>query len=175
MISMQKTNTNASILIWSIFLSLIISIGFISISTKIHKSVQENINFQDTIKNNLSWSSAYLEKNEFIVPEDKNTYTFSLKKSENTLVWFSGSSQEFINIDILNGGPVEITYDNTSQIVSESYSFSWNLSNIEIDIDNLSGYTLLNISSNAQILKNNQKSIIWKKVWNKKIIKQYSH
>lgn len=66
-------------------------------------------------------------------------------------------------------------YNNTSQIISENYSFSWNVSNIEIDINNLSGYTLLNISSNAEILKNNPKSITWKEIWNKKIIKQYSH
>ncbi len=175
MISMQKTNTNASILIWSIFLSLIISIGFISISTKIHKSIQENINFQDTIKNNLSWSSSYLFENETIILENQNSSTFSLKKNQNTTVWFSWSSQEFINLDILNGGPVEMIYNNTSQIISESYSFSWNLSDIEIDINNLSGYTLLNISSNAEILKNNPKSITWKEIWNKKIIKQYSH
>lgn len=175
MISMQKTNTNASILIWSIFLSLIISIGFISISTKIHKSVQGNINFQDTIKNNLSWSSSYLLENETIILENKNLSTLSLKKNQNTTVWFSWSSQEFINIDILNGGPVEMIYNNTSQIISENYSFSWNVSNIEIDINNLSGYTLLNISSNAEILKNNPKSITWKEIWNKKIIKQYSH
>lgn len=175
MISMQKTNTNASILIWSIFLSLIISIGFISISTKIHKSVQGNINFQDTIKNNLSWSSSYLLENETIILENKNLFTLSLKKNQNTTVWFSWSSQEFINIDILNGGPVEMIYNNTSQIISENYSFSWNVSNIEIDINNLSGYTILNISSNAEILKNNPKSITWKEIWNKKIIKQYSH
>ncbi len=66
-------------------------------------------------------------------------------------------------------------YNNTSQIISKNYSFSWNLSDIEIDINNLSGYTLLNISSNAEILKNNPKSITWKEIWNKKIIKQYSH
>ena len=66
-------------------------------------------------------------------------------------------------------------YNNTSQIISENYSFSWNVSNIEIDINNLSGYTILNISSNAEILKNNPKSITWKEIWNKKIIKQYSH
>ncbi len=175
MISMQKTNTNASILIWSIFLSLIISIGFISISTKIHKSVQENINFQDTIKNNLSWSSSYLLENETIILENQNISTLSLKKNQNTTVWFSWSSQEFINIDILNGGPVEMIYENTSKIITGSYAFSWNVSNIEIDINNLSGYTLLNISSNAEILKNNPKSITWKEIWNKKIIKQYSH
>jgi hypothetical protein len=49
---MQKTKSNASILIWAIFLSLIISITFISISTKINKSLKNNYNFTDEIKVN---------------------------------------------------------------------------------------------------------------------------
>lgn len=39
---MQKINKKASILIWAIFLSLIISLSFLSISTKITKNLKEN-------------------------------------------------------------------------------------------------------------------------------------
>ncbi len=172
---MQKTKKNASILIWSIFLSLIISIGFISISTKIHKSVQENINFQDTIKDQLSSRWWAIEKNETIMYSDKNTETLSLKKSENKNIAFSGSSQEYIEISIINWGPIEMVYNNNSEIIYENFSFSWNTNDVEITLNNLSWYSLLNISSSAEIKKDLEKSITWREIWNKKIVKKYSH
>jgi hypothetical protein len=46
---MQKTNIKASILIWAIFLSLIISVTFISVSTKINKNLRENYSLTDKI------------------------------------------------------------------------------------------------------------------------------
>jgi putative exporter of polyketide antibiotics len=46
---MQKTGKNASILIWAIFLSIIISLGFISISTQINKTLKNNKNIQQEI------------------------------------------------------------------------------------------------------------------------------
>jgi hypothetical protein len=49
---MQKNNISASILIWSIFLSLIISISFFSIATKISKNLKEN-NTNKTIQQNI--------------------------------------------------------------------------------------------------------------------------
>jgi len=41
---MQKIQKKAYILLWSIFLSLTISIAFISISTQINKNLKENNN-----------------------------------------------------------------------------------------------------------------------------------
>jgi hypothetical protein len=49
---MQKTNKKASILIWAIFLSLIISVTFISISTKINKNLKNNSEIINNIKIN---------------------------------------------------------------------------------------------------------------------------
>ncbi len=46
---MQKTNQKASILIWAIFLSVVISISFLGISTKIHKNIKNSGDFIDTI------------------------------------------------------------------------------------------------------------------------------
>jgi hypothetical protein len=54
---MQKTNIKASILIWATFLSLIITVTFISISTKINKNLKNNsaltseININNQVKN----------------------------------------------------------------------------------------------------------------------------
>lgn len=173
MISMQKSNINGSILIWSIFLSLIMSIGFISISTKIHKNIQNNIEFQNNITKNISSTWTVLFNNESIVEENKNSIIFGMKKSENKIISFSWSSQEFITLWILNWWPVELKYNNNSTLIDEQYSFSWNVSNVDINIENLSWYSLLEITSSAEIIKDNNGIIIWKKIWNKNLIKQY--
>jgi hypothetical protein len=44
---MQKTNKRASILIWSMFLSLIISLSFVFISTKINQNLTFNKYLED--------------------------------------------------------------------------------------------------------------------------------
>jgi hypothetical protein len=48
----QKKNKKASILIWAIFLSLMISLSFISISTKITESLKNNNTNNKNIKEN---------------------------------------------------------------------------------------------------------------------------
>ena len=170
---MQKTNINASILIWSIFLSLIISLGFISISTKIHQNIQNNIDFQNTIKQNISSTGVIVNADETSVKEDEKSLTIWMKKSESKQFSFSWSSQEFINIELLNGWPVEVVYNNNYRLVNESYSFSGNLSNVDITVNNLSWYALLQISSSANIQKDDNGTVVWKKIWNQNIIKQY--
>jgi len=63
----QKNSKKASILIWAIFLSLIISLSFLSISTKITKNLKENsknnINIieQNKIENILKNSDLNIE------------------------------------------------------------------------------------------------------------------
>lgn len=149
------------------------SIGFISISTKIHKNIQNNIEFQNNITKNISSTWTVLFNNESIVEENKNSIIFGMKKSENKIISFSWSSQEFITLWILNWWPVELKYNNNSTLIDEQYSFSWNVSNVDINIENLSWYSLLEITSSAEIIKDNNGIIIWKKIWNKNLIKQY--
>lgn len=170
---MQKTNINASILIWSIFLSLIISLGFISISTKIHQNIQNNIDFQNTIKQNISSTGVIVNADEISVKEDEKSLTIWMKKNESKQFSFLWSSQEFINIELLNGWPVEVVYNNSYRLVNESYSFSGNTSNVDITVNNLSWYALLQISSSANIQKDDNGTVVWKKIWNQNIIKQY--
>ncbi len=87
---MQK-NKNASILLWSIFLSLIIASLFIHISTKIWKVIEENRKIENEIKkdreknrllkeNNLE--NINLSKNEKIIFESEKYFEKSLKKDE---------------------------------------------------------------------------------------------
>jgi len=47
---MQKTNIKASILIWATFLSLIITVTFVSISTNINKNLKNNLSLTDKFK-----------------------------------------------------------------------------------------------------------------------------
>ncbi|NCO31882.1 hypothetical protein GW891_03690 [bacterium] len=53
---MQKIDKKASILIWSIFLSLTMSIAFISISSQINSNLKNNnsLNKKIDIKNNIN-------------------------------------------------------------------------------------------------------------------------
>jgi len=171
MISMQKNNVSASILIWAIFLSLIISIGFISISTKIHKTVQSNIDFQENIQHSFSWTT---NTSEVIEYQSKYNIFTSLKKWENKNISFSGSSLSNISINILSGWPIALSFNNNTNIITENMSFSWSDNNTQINVSDLWGYTLLELNSSAEIIENDKKFIIWKKIWNQLLIKKYS-
>jgi hypothetical protein len=48
---MQKTSKKASILIWATFLSLIITVTFVSISTSINKNLKNNSSLTEQFKN----------------------------------------------------------------------------------------------------------------------------
>jgi len=48
---MQKTSKKASILIWATFLSLIMTVIFVSISTNINKNLKNNLSLTEEFKN----------------------------------------------------------------------------------------------------------------------------
>ena len=86
---MQKSSLKWSILIWSVFLSLIISISFVSISTKINKNIKnnsinielnENIRDIKNIINSWSFISQDLNNNESINFTSNNSPWFCSKK-----------------------------------------------------------------------------------------------
>ena len=176
---MQKIGTRASILIWAIFLSLIISVSFISISTKINKNIRSNskniksFNNQKAIKEkikNWDYSNKRLANNEAIFFDKRNNFTWSLKKSENIKLKFEQIST--IDINIVSGWPLYFTLSwSTSSwwIVSRTNnlsSFSW-----ELILENMWWYTMYNIDSNNDFLSPELNYKIVKKIWNKQVIK----
>ena len=175
---MQKINKKASILIWSIFLSLIISISFLSISTKITKDLKnndlnnKNILELSKIQNILKTSENDIEEvwNNIIYIENK-TLKKSLKKDEIYTILFPTESN--------------ITLSLTSSWVI-FYEYSWNSwilrnndptltetidSNDSLKLINYSWYVSFELNSDNKFDILEKKYKIIEKIWNKEIIK----
>jgi hypothetical protein len=95
---MQKQK-KASILIWSIFLSLIISISFFSIATKITKNLKSNNNIEENYKKNKTinnilknFSGSNITKNNLEFFIENSNLQKSLKKYEKIIINFPQSS-----------------------------------------------------------------------------------
>ena len=178
---MQKTDRKASILIWAIFLSLTISISFISISSKINKNIKSNHslinkfdnlkNIENKIKNNDFGNEKFPEKEEITFYQNK-IFTWSLKNNETSQIKYAQSSN--FDITILSGWPIFYT---TSWSLSSSWiidtnlwitSLSWTL-----DITNLWWYSKVNITSDNTFFPPEITYKVTKKIWNKEIIKNF--
>lgn len=185
---MQKTNIKASILIWATFLSLIITVTFVSISTSINKNLKNNswLTEQFKIENQLkniiaSWSidsnfrNVYLDNWDKIIFDTPNKYIVSLNK------WATHTWQININsnvsIKVLEWWP----------IIYKQNSSSWIVLNLKVDtfpvtispsdeliIKNLWWYSKIQITSDTSknYLSKYRKYTIYKKIWNKEIIKR---
>lgn len=185
---MQKTNLHASILIWSIFLSIIISLSFISISTKINKVLRNNQDIQYEIINNNQLNnilnsdeivSQQLNDGSFLNISDKKSYLWSLYNNQTKTFSFSWNTLENISIQIQNWSAIKYKYDiwdiNQEYNILDSWfvSFSGNLNNdIQslLTIENLWWYSLVSISSDGDFIAPERFYEIWTKIWNKNIL-----
>jgi hypothetical protein len=88
---MQKNKHIASILLWSIFISMILSILFLSISTKITKNLKNNDNLisntkiEEIIKNqilNYHFKTKKINKNLYLVFESLDPFRRTIKQNE---------------------------------------------------------------------------------------------
>lgn len=175
---MQKITKKASILIWSIFLSLIISVTFISISTKINKNIknnyllQNNIEYNNEIKNIInSWSITWIYTNKSLSNWEEiifknNNIIKSLEKWEDISIKII--SDNSLTISILEWSPV----NTSSWLIINNDAFSLT-SPSDFNIYNLWWYSKIKISSdieNSFLLQYTNYKII-KQIWNKTIIK----
>lgn len=168
---MQKIRKNASILIWAIFLSLMISISFISISTKINSSIKTNHkligehNLENYIKNkikNKDYSNELLWNNETIIFTQNKSYSWSLKDQEKLELNFTIESN--ITINIIKWWPI---LANWWLIETNSwFTVNWNLT-----LENLWWYTNFSIISNNNLPVEEYMYIIKKTIWNKEVVK----
>jgi len=176
---MQKNKHNASILIWSIFLSLILSISFVNISSKINQNIRDNQKYiskntnnysvQDKIQKKDYSNETFASNNEKIIFMQNKDYSWSLKKSENIKIKFEQITD--ISINITEGWPISYI---TSWTLTSSWliisSSSLSLSG-SIILTNLAWYTIYNIISNNNIIAPFTKYKIIKTIWNKDILK----
>jgi len=180
---MQKTNIKASILIWATFLSLIITVTFVSISTNINKSLKNNSSLTKQFKlgnqiNNIinSWSinnsftNSYLDNWDKIIFDSNNFISTSLKK------WISHTGKiiennSSITINIIEWWPVYYKNSSSSWIVINSKTFS-NNNTWKFYIENLWWYSKIEISSDStkNYLSQYLNYKIYKQIWNKEII-----
>lgn len=186
---MQKTGKNASILIWAIFLSITISLWFISISTQINKTLKNNKNIQQEISQSNQVKSILKSENPrsqqldnwlYLSIQNSDTYIWSLKENETKIFLFSWSTLNLVDISINTGGPIKYKYDiwNNNQeydiLTSWNISFSWNLNNFNtqstLEIENLGWYTLFEVNSDQNFTSPERYYEVWKKIWNKNVL-----
>jgi len=179
---MQKKTIKASILIWAIFISLIITATFIQISTKINKNLRNNneiisqIGINNWIQNIISsWSlnwiytDTILSNWDQIIFDKSKLHKKSLKQLETTLLKVISNNN--ITISIIEWWPIEYKNNTNTWIINNNITFSatiWDLT-----INNLWWFTKLKIasdSSNTFLSKYTNYKVI-KKIWNKEIIK----
>ncbi len=104
---MQKSNKNASILLWAIFISMILSILFLSISTKITKILKNNDNILNQNKINqiinnkvksLNFNTTKLKDKTYLIFESRNPLRRVIKKNSSFTILFN--SWATINLKI---------------------------------------------------------------------------
>ena len=178
---MQKISKKASILIWSIFFSLIISISFLNISTKITKNLKNNnshnINIleESNINNTLKTSENNIEiiwKN--IIYIENSTLKKSLKSMEKYVIDFPINS----NIDLNLTSSWVVFYNFIWTVPSSGIlnNNNPNLTNYEtwvwiLELTNLSWYINFKLDSDNKFEISEKKYKIIENIWNKNVIK----
>lgn len=179
---MKNNNKKASILLWAMILSIIISITFISISTKINQNIKLNENFKNfneqenkinILKNTLT--NSWISKNKIIIFENSNKKIIWLKKWEKKELLFEWDSNFNINIWIINWWALKFNYENnwtitSSWIINLTKTFTWILDNNNntwsLQFENLWWSTKFIIESENSYNITNKKYKIIQKVWN---------
>lgn len=178
---MQKITKKASILIWSIFLSLIISISFLSISTKITKNLQNSTNLNKNLKENNKIQNI-LKSSQNNTESIWNTNIYiensklqkTLKNTEIYTILFPNQSE--ISLELKNNW---IIFYNTWW--TNTWILSWSNTVIETIINSGNSLTLENFSwySKFELISKNKFVIpvknykIIKEIWNKEVIKSF--
>ncbi|NVP17645.1 hypothetical protein HUU51_02910 [Candidatus Gracilibacteria bacterium] len=181
---MQKIQKNAYILLWSIFLSLIIGISFLSISSQIAKNLKENSELKEKIitNNNINnkiieaiennnFEKIELKGNEVIIFEKSNYYKTGLKENEE--IYIKTTINGNVTIKINYGSPIYYINNNDitiNGIINDKETFVSGIG--EIYIKNLGGYSNIDIISENNFETKFKRYKIIKKIGNKDVIKE---
>lgn len=143
---MQKRELKWSVLIWSIFLSLIISLSFIYVSTKINQNIRLN-NFLDESLENTDFTEPL--NSEYLLNEQK---IYTIKNEENIIFSFSWTSTFTWTLKIKSWGPIYYETIAYSWTLVNSLIYSWVISNTNSTVftwflDSTYNKSILNIKS----------------------------
>jgi len=192
---MQKNRQNASILLWSIFISMILSILFLSISTKITKNLKnnddiiENSQIHEIIKKQIAikdFSTIKLKDKEYLLFESIDPLIRNIKEKKELNILFN--SWNTINLKVEKIYWADIYYETYQWIDQNNITTlvsSWILSD-EINknlLDNSNNWWkiyLKNLGWESKIKVYSEKSClpkyinykIVKVIWNKQLIKE---
>lgn len=183
---MQNLDKKASILIWAIMLSLIVAISFISISTKINKTIKLSWNIWEFNSEKIKIDSALFSRknrqinnNKVIVFEDSLQRIFTLKQHEKINISFSGSSPFNIDMWVISWWSIFYKYihnniSTASWMLNYSHSFSWKLDNTNktwsLLLENLWWYSKILIKSENSFVTQQKKYKIIQTIGNNKFV-----
>ncbi len=180
---MQKRDKKWSILIWSIFLSLIISLSFVYVSTKVNQNIRLN-NFLDQFF--YKWVNNNIWENEYLLADQK---MYTVKNEESIIFLFSWTTTLTWTLKIKSWWPIYYEVKAFSWITENPLVYSWVISNIntttftgdltstynkaELNIKNMWWLTTFSIDSNNNFTWTwvLQKYKIIKEIWWKSVEK----
>ena len=185
---MQKTAKKASILIWSVFLSMMVSVAFISVSTNVTKNLKENKQIKNTLNaqleketainkaiNSKDFEDTKLSNDSLLVFDKSNYVTFWLKENQKYLLEVYDNH----NMTIIIEDGSSVSYVNTSDtdikwIVNKAETFESGVWTIEIQ--NLWWYAKVKVTSENinSILPQYVNYKIIQKIGSKELIKENS-
>jgi len=135
---MQQSNKNASILLWAIFISMILSILFLSISTKITKILKNNDNILNQNKINqiinnkiktLNFNTTKLNDKTYLIFENINPLRRVIKKNSKITVLFNSWATINLKINKIYWSDLHYeTYQWTKQNNINTLVWSWIIS-----------------------------------------------
>ena len=194
---MQKFNKKASILIYAIFLSLIISIMFIAISNKINlnlkqnKNISQNFDINDKIENSIKKIEKDLQElvkipkiwekeiKKILENIEKNSQigekiNIEIKKNFD----FSAEDSTIIilpetRLSTQKGAELKYRENGVSQ--EKIFDFENPIESEEnlkkINFKNTWSYSKINIISNKFVIKKNMTYYVYENIWNSNVVK----
>lgn len=194
---MQKFNKKASILIYAIFLSLIISIMFIAISNKINlnlkqnKNISQNFDINDKIENSLKkiekdlhqlakipkiWEEKIKKILENIEKNSKIDENINIEIKKN--FDFSAENSTIIILPetrLSTQKGVELKYRESGFSQEEIFNFENPIESEKnfkkINFKNTWSYSKINIISNKFVIKKNMTYYVYENIWNSNVVK----
>lgn len=194
---MQKFNKKASILIYAIFLSLIISIMFIAISNKINlnlkqnKNISQNFDINDKIENSIKkikkdlqelvkipkiWEKEIKKILENIEKNSQISEKINIEIKKN--FDFSAEDSTIIilpetRLSTQKGAELKYRENGVSQ--EKIFDFENPIESEEnlkkINFKNTWSYSKINIISNKFVIKKNMTYYVYENIWNSNVVK----
>lgn len=180
---MQKVLNNASVLIWSIFMSIIVLFTFLNINSKVNENLKNNSSSLEKVDTQILIDSFVNEmKNwNFSIPEElPSKYSVEITDNKSYIRWLKLNETEeirfpswwLVSIDIINWWPIYYTSADTVSWIIDTSTSNINIPVWSLFMKNLAWHTKYQINSDTEFITKTR----WFKVfeivkWNKRKIR----